>query len=74
LGKYDAAEVERGLYEWWETTGAFTPKMNVTDTKPFTMMLPPPNVTGSLHIGHALTVAIQDTIVRWSVRFCALNE
>lgn len=33
--------------------------------RPFTMILPPPNITGDLHLGHALTVAIQDVIVRW---------
>ena len=33
--------------------------------EPFTMVLPPPNVTGKLHVGHALTAAIQDTLVRW---------
>lgn len=37
----------------------------VKNEKPFSMILPPPNVTGTLHLGHALTVTIQDILVRW---------
>ncbi|CAA9227916.1 MAG: Valyl-tRNA synthetase [uncultured Craurococcus sp.] len=55
---------ETRLYEGWESSGAFacTPASNAA---PYTIMIPPPNVTGSLHMGHALTFTIQDTLVRW---------
>ena len=58
--------VESGWYDWWEAQGYFKP----SDAKEkFVMVIPPPNVTGSLHIGHALTCSIQDSIVRWH-RMC----
>ena len=61
---YDAAATETKLYERWESSGAFA--CDVTSTKqPFTIMMPPPNVTGSLHMGHALTFTLQDILVRY---------
>jgi valyl-tRNA synthetase len=48
----------------WETCGFFRPDPD-SSKPPFTIVIPPPNVTGALHIGHALTNAVQDTIVRW---------
>ncbi len=48
----------------WETCGFFRPDLD-SSKPPFTIVIPPPNVTGALHIGHALTNAVQDTIVRW---------
>ncbi|XP_054720474.1 valine--tRNA ligase-like [Uloborus diversus] len=74
LGPYPAAyepkEVESGWYEWWEKNKFFNPDLNSKhrkENKPsiFRLALPPPNVTGNLHIGHTLTVAIQDCISRW---------
>jgi valyl-tRNA synthetase len=61
---YNPAEIEPRLYEGWERSGAFAadPKSNA---QPYTIMIPPPNVTGSLHMGHALTFTVQDTLVRW---------
>ena len=58
------AETEARLYALWENSGAFAcaPDSNAT---PYTIMIPPPNVTGSLHMGHALTFTVQDTLVRW---------
>ena len=56
--------VEAKWYEWWEKCGFFTPQNGSTKPK-FVMVIPPPNVTGVLHIGHALTNAVQDTLVRW---------
>ncbi len=55
---------ETRLYEGWESSGAFAcdPASN---QEPFTIMIPPPNVTGSLHMGHALTFTVQDTLIRW---------
>ena len=61
---YNPVAVEAGWYDWWEKEGMFTPKMGSNKPK-FVIVIPPPNVTGALHIGHALTNAIQDTIVRW---------
>ena len=61
---FDPAQTETALYEAWEREGAFAaqPSSNAT---PFTIMIPPPNVTGSLHVGHALTNTIQDVLIRW---------
>ncbi|KAJ2609765.1 hypothetical protein H4S08_003908 [Coemansia sp. RSA 1365] len=66
--KYCPETVEGDWYEWWQERGLFKPKqpnsMDADDK--FTMLLPPPNVTGVLHIGHALTLSIQDAIARWN--------
>jgi valyl-tRNA synthetase len=61
---YDAAATEARLYEKWEKSGAFACNVNATP-KPYTIMMPPPNVTGSLHMGHALTFTLQDILVRF---------
>lgn len=58
------ASFEQRLYEGWEAAGRFGAHPDST-AAPFTIMIPPPNVTGSLHIGHALTFTIQDTLIRW---------
>ncbi|MDJ0389796.1 valine--tRNA ligase [Roseomonas sp. E05] len=58
------AAFEQRLYEGWEASGAFSADPG-SSAAPFTIMIPPPNVTGSLHIGHALTFTIQDTLIRW---------
>jgi len=50
--------VESGWYTWWEKCGYFTPKQGSNKPK-FVVVIPPPNVTGALHIGHALTNSIQ---------------
>ncbi|KAL1218983.1 Valine--tRNA ligase, mitochondrial 1 [Cardamine amara subsp. amara] len=61
---YSPCAVEKSWYEWWEKSEFF--KADATSSKPnFVIVLPPPNVTGALHIGHALTCAIQDTLIRW---------
>lgn len=61
---YDAASTETRLYEAWEKTGIFAcdPK---SSAKPYCIMIPPPNVTGSLHMGHGLTFTLQDTLIRY---------
>lgn len=68
---YDPRAVESAWYHWWVKQGYFSPELTEDGkVKPeglFVVPAPPPNVTGSLHIGHALTVAIQDTLVRWQV-------
>ena len=61
---YTPRDVEPRLYEGWERAGAFAADP-ASDAPPFTIMIPPPNVTGSLHMGHALTFTIQDVLVRW---------
>lgn len=63
LEKYNAKEVESEWYEWWEAQNYFKPTKSETES--FIMLLPPPNITGTLHLGHALTVTIQDVILRW---------
>ncbi len=60
---YEPSEVEQGLYAWWETNGYFKPSK--PGAPPFTIIMPPPNLTGELHLGHALTVAIEDALTRW---------
>uniref|UniRef100_T1J7T2 Probable RNA-binding protein 18 n=1 Tax=Strigamia maritima TaxID=126957 RepID=T1J7T2_STRMM len=57
--------VENSWYEWWEEQGFFKPEYNANAKEKFSIILPPPNVTGNLHIGHALTNTIQDALVRW---------
>jgi len=61
---YNPKLVEAAWYAWWEKCGFFTPANGSSKPK-FVIVIPPPNVTGALHIGHALTNSIQDTIVRW---------
>ncbi len=62
--RYEPAEVEKRLYAWWMEKGYF--KAQDASTKPpFAIILPPPNVTGSLHLGHALDQNIQDFLIRW---------
>lgn len=62
--RYNPAEVENKTYQWWEEAGYF--KSEDQSTKPpFSIILPPPNVTGFLHMGHALDHTIQDTLIRW---------
>ena len=63
---FEPSQVEAGRYEWWAERGYFSPK---GDGKVFSMVLPPPNVTGALHLGHALTVTVQDALARWR-RMC----
>ncbi|CAM4560974.1 valine--tRNA ligase, mitochondrial isoform X1 [Lepidochelys kempii] len=66
---YSPRYVEAAWYGWWEKEGFFKPEYQSRQPhrKPetFSLCIPPPNVTGSLHLGHALTVAIEDSLVRW---------
>jgi valyl-tRNA synthetase len=64
---YNPIHVEDGWYSWWQEQGLFKPDMAqaAAGKEMFMIPIPPPNVTGSLHIGHALTGAIQDTLIRW---------
>jgi valyl-tRNA synthetase len=64
---YDPAAIERGLYDWWDERGYFAPTDEVPgdERETFVMIMPPPNVTGVLHAGHALFVALEDILTRW---------
>ena len=61
---YNPKDTEEQLYDAWEASGAFRAG-NKPDAKPFTIVIPPPNVTGSLHIGHALNNTLQDILSRF---------
>lgn len=63
---YDFASTERRLYQWWEENGWFKPE-NSRDPagEPFVISIPPPNVTGMLHQGHALFVTLEDLMIRY---------
>ena len=61
---YDPHEVEDRLYEWWERSGFFRAVPD-PDREPFTIIMPPPNVTGELHLGHAQRAAIEDALIRF---------
>jgi len=64
---YTPAQVESAWYEWWQAKGFFEANVEEKDKfkGKFVMVIPPPNVTGSLHLGHALTNAVEDTICRF---------
>ncbi|MDE0151805.1 MAG: valine--tRNA ligase [Bdellovibrionales bacterium] len=61
--RYSPGEVEQKLYERWEKNGYFSE--DDKNDKYFSIVLPPPNITGSLHLGHALNHTIQDSLIRW---------
>ena len=61
---YRPEEVEQRIYKQWEDSGAFRADVN-SKAEPYCIMIPPPNVTGSLHMGHALTFTIQDILIRY---------
>lgn len=67
---YSPAYVEAAWYDWWVESGFFKPEYydghyKNPEREKFVMVIPPPNVTGSLHLGHGLTNAVEDTIARW---------
>jgi len=63
---YNAKEVEDKIYQLWEKSGFFNPdKLPPRHKKPFTIIMPPPNANGSLHIGHALFVTLEDIMIRY---------
>ena len=61
---YDPRLVEAGVYDRWEDAGYFQPRER-PGREPFVVVMPPPNVTGELHIGHALFVTVEDIMIRW---------
>jgi valyl-tRNA synthetase len=72
LKPYDPAETEARIYKLWEESGFFNPDVCVEkgitkeDAEPFSIVLPPPNVTGTLHVGHAAMLVIEDIMVRFA--------
>ncbi|XP_041811024.1 valine--tRNA ligase, mitochondrial isoform X2 [Chelmon rostratus] len=66
---YSPEYVEHSWYEWWEKEGFFSPeqheRLSHSVDQTFSLCIPPPNVTGTLHLGHALTVAVEDALARW---------
>src|SRR3954447_18446102 len=61
---YDPASVEAPTYARWEQSGAFSPKVD-GDSDPYTVIMPPPNLTGELHLGHAMMDTVEDILIRW---------
>ena len=61
---YEPQQVEQEIYKMWEDGGYFRPNKG-KDAKPFTIVMPPPNVTGQLHMGHAMDATLQDTLIRF---------
>ena len=61
---YDPKEVETKLYRFWMENGYFHTERD-PEKKPFTIVMPPPNVTGQLHMGHAMDATLQDTLIRF---------
>ncbi len=62
---FNAAEAEARIYKAWEEAGAFKAGANKSRDESFTIMIPPPNVTGALHVGHAFNNTLQDVLTRW---------
>ena len=72
LKPYNPSTTEDALYKKWEDSGFFNPDVcvekgvTVLDAEPFSIVLPPPNVTGTLHVGHSAMLAIEDIMVRFN--------
>jgi len=68
---YDFHATEQRIYEWWESSGFFEPINDPnkpgfdSSIKPFVISIPPPNVTGELHLGHPVFVAMEDLMIRY---------
>ncbi|MBN2724451.1 MAG: valine--tRNA ligase [Deltaproteobacteria bacterium] len=64
MSEYNPLDFEEEIYKWWEESGFFKAEDN-SEKPPYCIVIPPPNVTGALHMGHALTNTIQDILIRW---------
>ena len=63
---YDPAKTEDKWYEYWLENNYFAPRKEIEDSKgTFSIVMPPPNITGQLHMGHALDNTLQDILTRW---------
>jgi len=69
LDKYDPSSFEAEIYKWWESSGCFDPDAKQKpwegQKSAYVLPMPPPNVTGRLHMGHAIFVALQDVLARF---------
>jgi valyl-tRNA synthetase len=65
---YEPTKTEARWYQFWLEKGYFRPQID-QKKKPFVIIMPPPNVTGELHLGHALTATLEDIMIRWH-RMC----
>ena len=61
---YEPREVEDRIYDFWLSGGYFHAQID-PEKKPYTIVIPPPNITGQLHMGHALDETLQDILIRW---------
>ena len=68
---YDPKSVEDRIYEFWNDNGYFKAERD-PDKEPFTIVIPPPNVTGQLHMGHAFDETLQDILIRYK-RMCGYS-
>ena len=67
LKPYDPLETEPRIYKMWEDSGYFNPdNLPERHRVPYTIIMPPPNVTGILHMGHALTLTLEDIMIRYN--------
>ncbi len=64
MNNYNPQEIEKKWYDFWESNRFFSPDLSEAD-ETYTIVIPPPNVTGFLHIGHALVNTLQDVLIRW---------
>ena len=69
--KFNPKDFEDRIYKNWEEKGYFKPSIDKTK-KPYTIVIPPPNITGKLHMGHALDETYQDILIRYK-RMCGYN-
>ncbi|KAJ9523893.1 hypothetical protein QJQ45_020096 [Haematococcus lacustris] len=69
---FEAATAEPRIYAWWEQQGYFKPQASAASAEPFVISMPPPNVTGRLHMGHAMFATLQDVMIR-TARMRGLN-
>ena len=61
---YQPKDFEDRIYQMWNDSGSFTPHVD-SEKEPYTIVIPPPNITGQLHMGHALDETLQDILIRW---------
>src|SRR3989304_2397194 len=62
---YYFSATEQRIYEWWVENGCFKPEVAGRAAEPFVISIPPPNVTGELHLGHAMFVSMEDLMIRY---------
>ena len=61
---YNPKDIEERIYKKWMDTNSFVASPN-KEKRPYTIIMPPPNITGKLHMGHALDISLQDTLIRY---------